>query len=183
MTSGTDVRIRNATVEDAERVSAFAARTFEETFASDNTAEDMAAYLAETFTPALQRDELADLDMRTILAERDGATVAYAQLAAHEAPPCVAGPAPIELARFYVDRAAHGEGIAQRMMQRVLDEVVRMGGATVWLGVWERNARAIAFYRKMGFEDVGSQPFVLGTDVQTDRVMQRAAVHDPRNGG
>ena len=42
----------------------------------------------------------------------------------------------------------------------------------LWLGVWERNPRAQAFYRKSGFADVGSQVFLVGTDAQTDRVME-----------
>jgi ribosomal protein S18 acetylase RimI-like enzyme len=174
MKEAEDVVIRIATVEDAERVSAFAARTFSDTFAADNSADDMAMYLARTFTPELQRAELDNADMRTLLAERNGIPVAYAQLVMHDAPECVTGDAPVELARIYVDRAMHGRGLAHAMMQRVIDEATRMGGETLWLGVWERNPRAIAFYRKMGFEDVGSHDFVLGRDVQTDRVMQRA---------
>ena len=58
-------------------------------------------------------------------------------------------------------------------MQRCLDEAAARGRRTVWLGVWEHNARAIAFYRRWGFTDVGSQPFQLGADLQTDRVMSR----------
>jgi len=183
MTGVRDIEIRIATVEDAERVSAFAARTFAETFAADNAAEDMALHLATTYTPELQRTELADRTMRTLVAERDGEMVAYAQLASHEAPGCVTGAAPIELARIYIDRAWHGHGIAQAMMRRAIEEAKQMGGETLWLGVWERNPRAIAFYRKMGFTDVGSHDFVLGRDVQTDRVMQRPIGDDVRAGG
>lgn len=168
-----DIIIRIATVEDAERVSAFAARAFAETFAADNTAEDMAAYLAATFSPELQRAEIADAATRVLLAESDGTVVGYAQLAAHPRPACVSGSIPIEIVRFYVDRGWHGRGVAQALMRRVIDAAARMGADTLWLGVWERNPRAIAFYRKMRFEDVGSHDFVLGRDVQTDRVMQR----------
>lgn len=46
------------------------------------------------------------------------------------------------------------------------------GATALWLGVWERNPRARAFYGKSGFTDVGSQTFLLGTDEQTDRVME-----------
>jgi ribosomal protein S18 acetylase RimI-like enzyme len=66
-----------------------------------------------------------------------------------------------------------GRGVAQELMQAVLAEAQRRRGATLWLAVWERNDRAQAFYRKCGFVDVGSQPFMLGTDRQTDRVMSR----------
>jgi len=90
------------------------------------------------------------------------------------APACVGGAAPIELLRFYVDPAWQGRGVAQSLMDAVVAEATTRGAKTVWLGVWERNPRAIAFYAKSGFRDAGSQPFVLGTDRQTDRIMVRA---------
>ena len=170
-----DVRatIRVATAEDAERLSELAARTFRETFAADNTADDLAAYLAATFTPERQRSELEDSRQRVFLLETDGVAAGYAHLTRSTPDAAVTGESPIELARFYVDSAWHGRGLAQQLMRAVVDEAVRIGARTLWLGVWERNARAIAFYRKHGFVDVGSHPFVLGRDVQTDRIMQR----------
>jgi ribosomal protein S18 acetylase RimI-like enzyme len=77
----------------------------------------------------------------------------------------------LELSRFYVDRPWHGRGVAQALMTATVREAARRGGETLWLGVWERNPRGIAFYRKCGFADVGTQTFVLGSDPQNDRVM------------
>jgi len=85
--------------------------------------------------------------------------------------PCVTGPRPIEIARFYVDFRWHGRGVARRMMAAAAAEAERRGAATLWLGVWEHNPRAIAFYAKCGFEDVGSHVFMVGNDAQTDRLM------------
>jgi ribosomal protein S18 acetylase RimI-like enzyme len=50
----------------------------------------------------------------------------------------------------------------------------RRGAATLWLGVWERNARGIRFYQREGFTHVGAHPFILGRDVQTDWIMVRS---------
>lgn len=168
-----ELGIRRATASDAALVAELGRRTFTDTFASDNTPEDMAAFLAATFGPELQRRETEDPAVAVLLAERAGSPVAYAMLREGEAPEGVTGPAPIELARFYVDRSGHGQGIAARLMACVLETAAARGARTLWLGVWERNARAIAFYRKQGFEDVGSHAFVLGSDIQTDRLMQR----------
>ena len=71
------------------------------------------------------------------------------------APECVIAERPIELWRFYVARAGHGRGIAQELMRRVQEEVALRGATAVWLGVWERNPRAIAFYGKSGFRERG----------------------------
>lgn len=165
--------VRVATAEDAAALSDFAARTFNDTFAGDNTPEDMAAYVATMFTPERQRAELVDPSNLVIVVEIDGTLAAYAHLIESAPEPSVTGHAPIELSRFYVDHCWHGRGLAHLLMDRVLDEARGRGRDTLWLGVWEHNPRAIAFYRKHGFVDVGSHPFVLGRDVQTDRIMQR----------
>lgn len=166
--------IRSATIDDQPALTAFGARTFAETFAPDNTPEHLAAYLSKAFTAEQQRDELSDPSVRTLLGEIDGALVAYAQVRRGPAPGCVQGPSPIELVRFYVDRAWHSRGLAATLMETVAEAASTHGGQTLWLGVWERNARAIRFYAKHGFVDVGSHDFVLGTDRQTDRIMVRA---------
>lgn len=168
------VRIRFAAAADAEALAAFAARTFATTFASDNTASDMALHLAEAYGPAQQGAEIADPRMATVLAEVDDTLVAFAQLRAGPAPACVSGAAPIELLRFYVDHGWHGRGVAAALMAEVMTTARARGARTLWLGVWERNPRAIAFYGKVGFTDVGAHVFQLGTDAQTDRILTPA---------
>jgi ribosomal protein S18 acetylase RimI-like enzyme len=166
-----EIVIRQATPADAGRLAGFAARTFSDNFAVYNRPEDMALYLARSYGPPQQLAEINHPDIRTILAEIDGWEAAFAQIRRGSAPRCVQGPAPIELWRFYVDQDWIGRGIALRLMRAVRTEAEALGCRTLWLGVWERNARAIAFYRKCGFVDVGSHGFELGTEVQTDRIM------------
>jgi ribosomal protein S18 acetylase RimI-like enzyme len=174
------LQIRSATLADAPALSALGERTFRETFAADNTPEDLAAHLAATYTPERQAAELADPARHTLVAETArGDLVAFAQLLAGPAPGCVRGPAPIELLRLYVDREWHGRGLAHRLIRAALEAAAARGAETLWLGVWERNPRAIAFYAKWGFQDVGSHDFVLGSDRQTDRIMVRPVAGGP----
>jgi ribosomal protein S18 acetylase RimI-like enzyme len=163
--------IRRAGVPDAAALAEFAERTFVDTYGGANTTEDLAAHLAGAFGEQRQHDELVDTAMVTLVAERARTMAAYVQLRKYPAPGCVKGPDPVEIARFYVDRAWHGTGMARQLMTRTHCAAREFGGRTLWLGVWERNARAIAFYRKCGFRDVGTQLFRVGSDVQTDRVM------------
>ncbi len=166
--------IRTATVADAAVVAELARRTFYDTFASTNDPADMALHLESSYGVEQQTREIADRDITTLLVEIDGQPAAYAQVRADHVPDCVADRAAVELWRFYVDRQWHGRGIAQALMTRV-KEVAREGGAkTLWLGVWERNDRARAFYVKCGFADVGEHIFLFGNDPQTDRVMVAA---------
>jgi GNAT superfamily N-acetyltransferase len=165
------VQIRRGVPDDAPALAAFAERTFVETFSADNDPRDMAAYVERTYGVAQQGAELADPGVTTLLAHRDGRLVGFAQIRRHMPPPCISDATAIELRRFYVDRPVQGTGLAQLLIAAVFDAAREVGARHVWLGVWERNSRAIAFYRKCGFADVGSQPFVLGADHQTDRVM------------
>ena len=158
--------IRRATADDAEPLAALAARTFEETFGPANRREDIDAYLHETYGERQQKREIEDPRVTTLLLEEDGSLIAFAQLRTEPAKK-------IEIARFYVDRPWQGLGVAQTLMQAVIKEAEAQRRNIVWLAVWERNERAIAFYTKCGFRDTGSQPFVLGSDLQTDRVMVR----------
>ena len=166
-----DFALRRGVVADAAALAEFAARTFVDAFGADNRPEDVAAHLAATYSAEQQARELADPDRITLLIESGGAIAAFAQVQRHEPPPCVTGPAPIEILRFYVDRPWHGRGVAQQLMQAAHDAAAELGGATVWLSTWERNPRGRAFYAKSGFMDVGTGYFQVGSDRQTDRIL------------
>ena len=179
-----NITIRRGVPADAASLADLAARTFHDTFAADSQPEDMALHLAQAYGPLQQGRELGDPNVVTLLAEADGQLVAYAQLRCGPAPPCVDGPASIELWRFYLVQEWHGRGLAQTLMQRVDAEAQRANARTLWLGVWERNERAKAFYRKCNFVDVGAHVFMVGSDAQTDRIMVRPvapiAMTDPK---
>lgn len=170
-----DVTIRRAAPADANALAEFAERTFRDTFERDNRPEDMSRYVADTFGPDKQRAELADSRGIVLLMESATRVIGYAQLLCG-VPPAEVTPVPaMELQRFYIAREYHGHGLAQLLMTEALTTALERNAVTLWLGVWERNARAISFYRKVGFADVGRQTFVLGDDKQTDRIMCRAA--------
>ena len=163
--------IRHATAQDAMLLAELGARTFYDAFAQDNKPEDVASHIAQTFTPTQLALELADPRSTFFLAQMDGQAVGYAKVHAGEAPACVDGPHPVELARIYVDQTVIGRGVGAALMQACLDEARQDQYGSVWLGVWERNDRAQAFYRKWGFRDIGAKTFTVGQDVQNDRVM------------
>ena len=162
---------RRAGHADAARLSEFAARTFAETFGPDNRPEDIAAHLASSYGVAQQARELADADIVTLVVGAGEALAGYAQVRRSVPPPCVTGTAPVELYRFYVDRPWQGAGLARRLMKEVFRVARELGGRILWLSVWERNPRAIAFYAKCGLHDAGTTVFYVGPDRQTDRVL------------
>lgn len=172
MTTVAGLSIRFGVPGDATLLSAFMAHSFTTAFGALNDPGHLAAFLAENYTPARQAAELANPAIATLIAELEGAYAGYAQVKQNDyVPESVTGPAPIELARFYVDPSLIGKGVARPLMERAKQEAKRRGGRTFWLGVWEINARAIAFYRKQGFEPVGQHTFLVGPEAQTDLVM------------
>lgn len=168
-----NIVIRSGAAIDATALAELATRTFQETFAADNRPEDMALHVERAYGMSQQQTELMDPDITTLLVEVDGELAGYAQLRSGVTPECVTGDSPIELWRFYVAQSWHGRGVAHALMRRVELEASRRGGRTLWLGVWEHNARAKAFYGKNNFVDVGSHVFMVGTDAQTDRILAR----------
>ncbi len=165
--------IRYAMPSDAKSLAALAEETFRDTFASMNTAEDMDLHCRTSYSEAIQLAEITDSRMATLVCDDGGNLIAFAQLRWSEAPGCVSGKNPGEIQRIYVAKPWHGKGIAHELMSICLKEMVKRESDVVWLGVWERNPRAIAFYKKIGFAEVGSHVFPLGTDPQRDIIMVR----------
>jgi len=174
MTQEVHVTIRRANSGEASLLAELGARTFHETFAADNTEEDMTAYLALHFSVEQQTAELALPASTFLIAEVGGQAAGYAMLHAGETPQEVEGAKPIELVRLYVSREWLGRAVGHALMKACLDEARSAGHETIWLGVWERNARAQAFYHKWDFHTVGEHMFQLGSDEQRDLLMERA---------
>ena len=165
--------IRKAQLRDAMHLSEIAESTFRAAFHAMNTAEQMNLHCARNYGEQIQAAEISNPARVTLLCEEPGKLAGYAQLRWDGAPGCVAALRPGQIQRLYVDAEWHGKGIAQELMSACIDEMKQRGSDAVWLGVWEHNARAISFYRKFGFAEVGEQEFALGGDAQRDLVMVR----------
>lgn len=167
------LKIRFATASDHVLLAEIGAETFHHSFAAQNTPENMAQYLDQCFSPEKQARELADPACTFLIADVDGHAAGYAHLKNGPAPTSIRGRKPIEIARFYARVPWIGKGIGARLMQACLFVAAQANCDVVWLGVWEHNPRAIAFYRQWGFEELGTQSFQLGGDVQRDLLMAR----------
>jgi GNAT superfamily N-acetyltransferase len=167
------LRLRRADVADAERLARLGVRTFRDTYRGIDAPEDIEAYVGEHFTPERVAQQLQRPASVTLLAQCGDEDAGYLQVAVSEAPACVRGPSPVELVRLYlrVDWIGHGHGA--RMMQAAEAEALQLQGRTLWLGVYEKNLRAVAFYRRCGFEQVGTHDFLFAGVVYADPVMAK----------
>lgn len=164
--------IRTATEDDAEHLAELAHQTFIEAFGADNSTENMQAYCASHFSQAIQLNEINDPQRLTLLATHEGHLIGFVQLRFGTAPECVVADNPAEIQRLYVRAQWHGRGVAHDLMRTALQRIAQRGHDIAWLGVWEHNPRAIAFYRKYNFQPVGEHKFQLGDDPQRDVIMK-----------
>lgn len=165
------VTIRLASPSDAASVATIAEQTFRETFVADNSVEDIDQHCARNFGAEIQSRELSDPQLTTFLAEAAGKPVGFAQLRLAHSTSCVQANHPAELNRIYVSSEWHGRGVAHELMRAVLAAAARAGCDCIWLGVWERNPKAMTFYRKYGFQVVGEHLFMLGQERQRDLIL------------
>lgn len=173
MTTGaqhTTVAIRRCIADDAPILSAIASRTFRDTFAGTCTEADMRDFLYIFYNKDRLQDELINPANLIFFAEINGEPAGYIRFLETEVPfPYNSSLRPLELNRLYVDAAYKGRGIAQWLMDFYMAYAVENGYHFLWLGVWEHNYRAQAFYRKYGFTFTGYRhPFPIGNTPQTD---------------
>ena len=171
----TDIHLRGAHRLDLPSLAELAAATFRQAFAADNDPVDFEAYVREAFSQSRLLDELEDAKNTFLVAVDDGEQrlVGYSKLRRGTVADGARGQQPIELERIYVDESRLGAGLGTRLMRRCIEVAMEEGRDSMWLGVWERNERAIRFYERWGFEVVGNHTFQLGSDTQTDLVMER----------
>jgi ribosomal protein S18 acetylase RimI-like enzyme len=167
------IEIRMASAEDAGLVADMARRTFYETFARYNTEENMRIFLEEQFPREKQLAEVGAPGRWFLLAYAGDEAVGYASMREAEPPQGLQGERAIEIVQLYSEQKMIGRGVGAALMQACLDLAGQKGMDWVWLGVWEHNHRAIAFYQKWGFERFGEHVFLVGLDAQTDWWMKR----------
>ena len=170
-----DIVIRPATIADAEPLTDLAHTTFWDAFAAHpkNAPDDLADYMQKAFNVEQIARELADDKSIFLLAEIDGDLAGYSKIVLDYIEPGVFAERPVELNRLYSRQEFLGNGVGQTLMDACFDRARELDRDVMWLGVWEYNPRAQRFYEKNGFRVVGKHVFQLGSDPQTDLLMQK----------
>ena len=166
--------IRPVDPSEVEALAELARRTFAAAFASGNAPDDLAAYVERAFAVERMAAELAAPDSHFLFAEVEGELAGYLKINTGDAQTEQVDGETLEVERIYVDARQQGRGVGKALLDFSLEEARRRGCDTVWLGVWESNAKAIAFYERQDFVPFGKHDFTVGTDVQTDILMRCA---------
>ncbi|MCU1531471.1 MAG: family N-acetyltransferase [Arthrobacter sp.] len=170
--------IRKALADDAAKLAELAAVTFPLACPPASSPEDIAAHLTNTLSERHFRAYLSDPEVTVLVIDADGRLRGYSLLVDRPAQdPEVASTLTLlpsaELSKCYVHPDHHGLGAAAELMRASIASAAATGAAGMWLGVNSENARAIRFYEKSGFRQVGTKSFQLGTTVEHDVVMER----------
>jgi ribosomal protein S18 acetylase RimI-like enzyme len=169
------ITIRQAVKEDATILTDLAYTTFWDAFAHHpkNAPDDLAHYMRQAFKVEQIAEELSDPKSLFLIAEIDGELAGYAKLIFESTEPDIVAEWPVELARLYSHQKFLGQGVGQELLDACTKRAMETGRDVMWLGVWEYNPRAQRFYEKNGFTVIGDHTFQLGSDPQTDLLMQK----------
>ncbi|HEX3122359.1 MAG TPA: GNAT family N-acetyltransferase [Rhodanobacteraceae bacterium] len=167
----TGLILRSAARSDVADLVDMAAEAFRDTYREIVDPRDMEDYVTTALTADYFLPHVEDPSSSLLLAMAGARLVGYALVTRSTPPTCVNRYSPVELARIYLRREAIGQGYGAALMRAVQSEARRLRADGIWLGVYDRNTRARAFYRRWGFIDVGIQQFMLGDKIYADPIM------------
>ncbi|VDG19427.1 protease synthase and sporulation negative regulatory protein pai 1 [Lactobacillus plantarum subsp. plantarum ST-III] [Lactiplantibacillus mudanjiangensis] len=162
------------TPADATALQQISIETYQATFAADNTEANMQAYLEDAYNLPKLTAELQNPDSRFYFVVRDREQLGYLKLNVGDAQSEAMGPAALEVERIYIRPAFKHQGLGSLFMQQAIDLATAAHKTVIWLGVWEHNEPAKAFYQHWGFEQFSSHDFLMGDDRQTDLLMKKS---------
>jgi diamine N-acetyltransferase len=166
------INIQRLSITDVEQLQLIGRQTFFETFSNGNTQQNMGKYLEEGFSTDKLSDELADQSSQFYFAELDNKVIGYLKLNFGSSQTELKAKKALEIERIYVLKEFQGKKVGQLLFDKAIQVANQKNAEYVWLGVWEENPKAIAFYKKNGFIEFDKHIFKLGDDLQTDIMMK-----------
>ncbi|HSP22810.1 MAG TPA: GNAT family N-acetyltransferase [Planococcus sp. (in: firmicutes)] len=165
--------IKKCSLPNASELQQISVETFTETFKDYNSPEHLNAYLEKAYNlDALER-ELANQSSHFFFVYWDQEIAGYLKVNTDEAQTEAMGSGSLEIERIYVKNKFHKHGLGKALLNKAFEVALEEKKNAIWLGVWENNLNAIAFYQKKGFLQTGSHSFFMGDDEQVDLIMTK----------
>lgn len=164
-------KLTECTLDDLHELQTISIVTFTETFKDQNSPEHLKAYLDEAYDLDKLKKELKNPSSRFYFIYVDQQVAGYLKLNTDAAQTEPIGADSLEVERIYVKKAFQRYGLGKQLLNKAFEMAVEQNKKRIWLGVWEENANAIAFYRKKGFVQTGTHSFYMGDDEQVDLIM------------
>ncbi|EOI02663.1 hypothetical protein UAY_00910 [Enterococcus moraviensis ATCC BAA-383] len=166
------IEIKPITLNELAELKALSIKTFTDTFAKDNTPEDLKEYLDQAYTEEKLTSELQNKQSEFYFIYSDDLLAGYLKLNVNDAQTETIEEDTLEIERIYIDSGFKRLGLGKMLYNKAIERAKALNKTAIWLGVWERNFSAMKFYHKMGFTQVGEHSFYMGEDEQTDLIMK-----------
>ncbi|KUL15697.1 GNAT family N-acetyltransferase [Bacillus paralicheniformis] len=167
------VNIKRCTLEDLHKLQEIGYETFNETFKHQNSPENMKAYLDKAFNLKQLEKELSNSSSQFFFVYFNNEIAGYLKVNTDEAQSEKMGDESLEIERIYIKNNFQKHGLGKYLFNKAVEIAKELNKKKIWLGVWEKNENAIAFYKKMGFVQTGAHSFYMGYEEQTDLIMAK----------
>ncbi|WP_042461256.1 GNAT family N-acetyltransferase [Neobacillus dielmonensis] len=170
------INIKLCTLEDSRKLQEISCETFVETFKEQNSPENLKAYLERALNLKQLEKELSNPSSQFYFVYFNNEVAGYLKVNTHDAQTEELGEESLEVERIYIKSKFQNHGLGKMLLNKALEVAMEGSKKRIWLGVWEKNENAIAFYKKMGFVQMGAHSFYMGDEEQTDYIMTKTLI-------
>jgi len=170
------INLKKCTLEDSRKLQEISYETFHETFKDQNSPENMNAYLERAFNGNQLEKELSNISSQFFFVYFHHEVAGYVKVNTDDAQSEAMGNESLEIERIYIKSKFQKHGLGKYVLNKAMEMATELNKKKIWLGVWEKNENAIAFYEKMGFVQTGTHSFYMGDEEQTDLIMTKTLV-------
>lgn len=167
------IKIKKCNYEDLRMLQEISIETFHDTFKDQNSPENMKAYLESAFNLKQLEKELLNMSSQFFFVYFKDDIAGYLKINTNDAQSEEMGDESLEIERIYIRSNFQKLGLGKHLLNKAIDIAIQNNKKEIWLGVWEKNDNAIAFYEKMGFVRTGAHSFYMGDDEQVDFIMTK----------
>ncbi|EME73954.1 GNAT family N-acetyltransferase [Bacillus sonorensis] len=170
------INIKKCTLKDLRKLQEISCETFNETFKHQNSPENMNAYLEKAFNLQQLEKELSNISSQFFFVYFNNEAAGYLKVNTDHAQSEKMGDESLEIERIYIKNKFQKHGLGKYLLNKAEEIALELNKKKIWLGVWEKNENAIAFYKKMGFVQTGAHSFYMGDEEQTDFIMTKTII-------
>lgn len=170
------INLKKCTIEDLPVLQKISYETFNETFKHQNSPENMNSYLERAFNLKQLEKEILTISSQFFFAYFNNEIAGYLKINTNDAQSEKMGDESLEIERIYIKNKFQKHGIGKYLFNKAMDIAVKSNKQKIWLGVWDKNENAIAFYEKMGFFQTGAHSFYMGDEEQIDFIMTKTLI-------
>lgn len=170
------VKIIKCSREDLQILQEISIETFNDTFKDQNSPENMKAYLERAFNFKQLEEELSNVSSEIFFIYFNEELAGYLKVNMNDAQSEKLGDESLEIERIYIKNKFQKHGLGKYLLNKAMEIAMEHNKKKIWLGVWEKNENAIAFYKKMGFVQTGAHSFYMGDEEQIDFIMTKTII-------